>query len=128
MLVTDDLLATNSCRWCVESATPRNVARLLRRLDALRHTVLALRADEDQQLVICGGAGRFMVCATTGPRNLFELVRDPPSEARRAMLNIGGQMEQLPAERVLDRDTALTCALTYLYTAKLDARFNWRGP
>jgi hypothetical protein len=126
ILVTDDLSASDSCRWNLEEPTPRNVARLLRRLDAQHHTVVALRADEDKQLIIRGGAGQFVVCARDGASRLFDLIGASSAQASTATLNVGGTRELLPSDRILDAQTALTCALTYLYTAQRDPRFNWR--
>lgn len=126
MMVADDLSAGRPCQWNLEEPTPRNVARLLGRLDARRHTVVALRADEDRQLIIRGGAGQFLICARDGAQRFFDLVRASSADVGTATINIGDSCEELPADRVLDRDTALTCALMYLYTAQRDSRFHWR--
>jgi hypothetical protein len=118
ILVTDDRNASDTCRWHIEDPTPRNIARLLRRLDARQHTVVALRADEDRQLVIRGGAGRYAICLRDGPQCFFDLVGESSLASRSATIKI--------AETILDAETALTCALTYLYTSQRDPRFIWR--
>ena len=126
MMVTDDLSEGRSCQWNLAEPTPRNIAKLLGRLDARRHTVVALRADEDRQLIIRGGAGQFLICARDGAQQLFDLVCASSAEAGTVTINIGGRCEEFPVDRILDRETALTCALVYLYTAKRDSRFQWR--
>jgi hypothetical protein len=126
ILVTDDRNASDTCRWHIEDPTPRNIARLLRRLDARQHTVVALRADEDRQLVIRGGAGRYAICLRDGPQCFFDLVGESSLASRSATIKIAASCEGLRSETILDAETALTCALTYLYTSQRDPRFIWR--
>ena len=126
ILVTDDQSASDACRWHIEDPTPRNLARLFRRLDAQQHTVVALRAGEDRQLVIRGGAGQYAICLRDGAQSMFDLIGESHIAPRSITIRIGGRCEALPSDRILDAQTALTCAMTYLYTSQRDSRFLWR--
>lgn len=124
--IADEWSGVNSRESTLKDATWADVARLIKRLDARKHTVASLKIDDDNNLTVGGGGGRFIVTVTADGDRFFDLVLTAPTDMSTIRLNVGGQEGEYPADQVVDEDTAVACAMTYLKSSKMDERFTWR--
>lgn len=126
VVITDEWSDVNSRETTLKDATWADVARLIKRLDARKHTIVSLKIDDDNHLTVGGGNGRFIVTVTAGGDRFFDLVPAEPDDTSSVRLNVGGQEGEYPADQVVDEETAVACAMTYLKSSKMDERFAWR--
>jgi len=125
--ITDEWSGMNGRESTLKDATWADVARLIKRLDARKYTVVNLQIDDDNHLTVGGGNGRFIVTVTAGGDRFFDLVRASPSDSTSIVrLNVGGQEGEYSADQVVDEDTAVACAMTYVKSSEMDKRFPWR--
>lgn len=126
IVIVDEWSGVKSRESTLKDATWADVARLIRRLDARRHTIVNLKIDDGNHLTVGGGNGRLIVTVTADGDRFFDLVRAAPIDTSTIRLNVGGQEGEYPADQVVDEDTAIACAMTYLKSSKMDERFKWR--
>ena len=103
-----------------------DVARLIKRLDAKKRTMIILKRDEDNSLTIGGGCGQYVLCANVGENRFFNLVRPVTVGAPDVVLNIGGQESEYSAQEIVDEITAIACATEYLKSGNMNSTFEWR--
>lgn len=126
ILIADEGSGLNSRESNLDDFTWADVARLIKRLDARKYTTVSLKVDENNHLTVGGGNGRFIVTVTAEGDRFFDLVHPAPTDKSSIRLNVGGQEGEYPADQVVDEDTAVACAMTYLKSSKMDERFVWR--
>jgi hypothetical protein len=101
-----------------------DVLRLFQKLDASVHTHLALEARDGTNLVIGGGAGRYVVYVATPDQQFWNLLSEP-SKTGVVLLHVGGQEGDFPARQVVGEQQALLAARTFLSDGKLDPTLIW---
>lgn len=124
--IADEWSGVNSRESTFKDATWADVARLIKRLDACKYSIVNLKIDDDNHLTVGGGNGRFIVTVTLDGNRFFDLVRAAPTDTSIIRLNVGGQEGEYPADQIVDEDTAVACAMTYLKSSTMDERFTWR--
>lgn len=126
IVMWDEWSGVHSKESSLRDATWADIARLIQRLDARKHTIVTVSADEDNYLMVGGGNGKFVVTVTQGGDRFFDLIRSEPINVSIVRMNVGGQEGEYPADQVVDENAAVACAMTYLKGGKLDERFTWR--
>jgi len=126
IVITDEWSGVSSRESSMKDATWADIARLIKRLDARKFTVVCLKADDNNNLTVGGGNGQFIVSVTSDGDRFFDLVGPAPSDTSVVRLNVGGQEGEYSASQVVDENTAVACAMTYLNSRKMDERFAWR--
>jgi hypothetical protein len=126
ILITDEWSEVNSRELNLQDFTWADVARLIKRLDARKYTLVSLKVDENNHPMVGGGNGRFIVTVTAEGDRFFDLVHAAPTDTSNIRLNVGGQEGEYPADQIVDEDTAVACAMTYLKSSEMDERFAWR--
>jgi len=98
--------------------------RALDNMDARIHTMVTLQTEDQRQMIIGGGAGQYVVCATFGKDEFWSLLRPEPGESI-VMLNAGGQEGDYPERQVVDKERARRAAHAFLVTRELDPALLW---
>jgi hypothetical protein len=111
----------------LEPLTIEDFDTWLDRLDARVHTriVLAHPAIPNAQLAIGGGAGRYVVSATTADGGFWSLISDGAVEAGRVLLLAGGHEREYPARSIVTAEQARAAAHAYLASGRLDSTQTW---
>ncbi|MBA3517160.1 MAG: hypothetical protein H0T75_05860 [Rhizobiales bacterium] len=102
------------------------LVRLIKRLDASRYTLVSLEKDAENVLMIGGGQGRFIVYFIRERDCCIELYDPDKNHDKSALLIVGGQGGDYREDQIVDEESAITCAVTFLTTGMLDERFHWR--
>ena len=111
----------------LESLTIEDVDTWLDRLDARIHTRLVLShpAIPRAQLAIGGGAGRYVVAATTADGRFWSLISDAAIDNGRVLLVAGGHEREYPARSIVTAEQARAAAHAYLASGRLDITQTW---
>lgn len=127
VVISDEWSGVNSCETTLKDPTWADVARLIKRLDARKHTLVSLKINENNHLTVGGGKNQFIVSVTANGDRFFDAICPTRADARAPVrLNVGGQEGEYPADQILDENTAVACAMTYLESGEMDERFKWR--
>ena len=111
--------------WQVDRASDSDFEEALLRLDAQVYTMLTIWDEDDAGLTIGGGAGRYVVYATFGNEDFWNLLRSEPADGM-VLLNAGGQEGDFPANRVVDIEQAAAAGRVFLYSRRLDPSQRWQ--
>lgn len=121
-------------RWngvrCTEDETLMPTAEVLgaalRELDARSRTLICLYGQDGTDLTIGGGAGQYVVFASTAEEQFWNLVNQAMApDSGVVLLNTGGQEGDFPARQVVTQPQALQAAQTFLQTGALDDSLCW---
>jgi Immunity protein Imm1 len=110
--------------WQHESPSSDDFSNALRNLDALKHTMLTIHADDEAHLTIAGGNSRYVVYATFDNEEFWNLLGSGKS-TEIVMLNAGGQEGDFPARQVVDLNQAMSAGLAFLGSQQLDSFQKW---
>lgn len=113
--------------WTIENASMRDFQRVFDALDADVHTILEIRYGPGvvPQLVIGGGAGRYVVYAMLEhEQDFWTLVRENAPEER-ILLRAGGQEGRYHAWKIVDEARAMSAARVFLESGGLDTQQKW---
>jgi len=112
-------------RWSIEEPSVEDLEQMLERLDASTYTMMTIEGPGNRHLTVGGGAGRYVVNATTLDNEQFwTLLRSEPAEGV-IQLNTGGQDGDFPATHVVDKGQAYQAARIFLQTGELDRDQQW---
>jgi len=93
-----------------ESPSWDDVVAAIKRLDADKRTLVAADGWGETQMLIGGGAGRYVVWVRTSDEEQFTLINDNAEATGRALLNAGGQVGNYPSQEIVDYETAVQAA------------------
>jgi len=126
ILIADEWSGLDCRQLTMKDPTWSDVARLVGNLDASKRTMVILKRDEDNNLIIGGGRGQYVISASVDGDRFFSLVLSGKPSSPDVCLNIGGQEAEYPPDQVVDEVAAIACATEYLKSGKMDANFEWR--
>lgn len=124
MLSGDQWIGVYNQEWQHESPSSNAFSGALRNLDALKHTMLTIHANDEAHLTIAGGNGRYVVYATFDNEEFWNLLGTDTS-TEMVMLNAGGQEGDFPARQVVDLNQAMSAGLAFLGSRQLDSSQGW---
>lgn len=110
--------------WHLDAPTFDDVNRALDRLDAKIYTMLTLQGVGEQQMTIGGGAGRYIVYATSENEEFWNLLR-PAAGDDIVFLNAGGQEGDYPARQVVNIVQARAAARKFFAQQQRDPDQTW---
>ena len=110
--------------WDVDRASVEDFDRALDRLDARIYTMLTIEGSGEQHLTIGGGAGRYVVYATFGNEEFWNLLCGK-SATGTILLNAGGQEGDFPATQVVSKEQAGAAGRVFLDACQLDPTQQW---
>ncbi|RKH79012.1 hypothetical protein D7Y21_34650 [Corallococcus sp. AB045] len=109
---------TNEPTW-------EQVERAFRSLDARRHTMLTLEADEeDNGLIVGGGGGLYVVTVHRYPE-IFTLMLAETDDGETVRLTTGGQERIFPKNLCVGTAQALLAMRRYFETCELEPSMRW---
>ena len=100
-----------------ESPTRQRVLEAFSRLDGKRYTLLGLEVDEERQMYIGGGGGRYVVSIYLGDRN--KVLCDPTKSEDGSEWVVCGQGSSYPSSMVVDEQSARQAMLNFFDTGGL---------
>lgn len=101
----------------------QQVEKVIKKLDAKDHTEVVLQ--DGGQISVCGGGGRYFVSIFTEDERSMVLT-DPNKQGKaKEFLMCGGQKIALPAERVVDLESAVKAVRCYFDTRTADEELFW---
>jgi hypothetical protein len=126
-MTVDDWRGTTNRAVTIDPLTIEDVDAWLDRLDAHAHTrlVLAHPALPLAQLAIGGGAGRYVVAATTDDGRFWSLIFEGAVDDGRVLLVAGGHEREYPARSIVGAEQARAATHAYLASGRLDVTQTW---
>lgn len=109
----------------IENPSADDFVRALAALDAEERTMLCLDLAEGQHLVIGGGNGKYVVYASLGNDNFWNLLTETEDRGT-VLVTAGGQEGDFPAKQVVDQAQARQAGLFYMESGKLDPALCWK--
>lgn len=110
--------------WHIDAPSFDDVNRALDRLDAKTYTMLTLQGVGEQHMTIGGGAGRYVVYATSDNEEFWNLL-SPGAGDDIVLLNVGGQQGDYPARQVVDLVQARAAARKFFEQQQRDPDQKW---
>lgn len=108
-----------------DEPTWEQVERAFQSLDARRHTMLTLEADEeDHGLIVGGGGGLYVVTVHRYPE-IFTLTSAETDAGEAVRLTIGGQEGIFAKNLCVGVDQALLAMRRYFETCELERSMRW---
>lgn len=101
-----------------------DVDAAIRALDQRTSSEVMLEAEEPAYLVVSGGAGKYIVLATTPDLENFAL-KNPTAGSGEEQVVAGGQRGSYPRRMVVPLELALAAARSYLAGEYLDPALLW---
>jgi hypothetical protein len=95
-------------------------------LDADQHTLVAVEGWGKSEMLIGGGAGKYIVSIATNPDRLFTLINADGQTTEYVRLKAGGQTANYPANEVVDFEKAIQAAGWFCEHNEPDPGLNWK--
>lgn len=109
----------------IENPDWQEIETAILELNGKSKTLVALGADEETYMSICGGeAGKYIVNVTLDNMSFYNLVNFSKSEQIERLV-VGGQAGSYPAKMCIDLQTVLLAAKTFVELGKLEESVRW---
>ena len=109
-LVTDTWDGRSVEETTKESPSWDDVVAAIKRLDADKRTLVAADSWGETQMLIGGGAGKYVVSVSRSDEELFTLINSDAKANDRVLLNAGGQTGNFPSQEIVDYETTIQAA------------------
>jgi hypothetical protein len=109
-LVTDTWNGRSVEETAKESPSWDDVVAAIKCLDADKRTLVAADGWGETQMLIGGGAGKYVVSVSTSDEELFTLINSDAKASDRVLVNAGGQTGNFPSQEIVDYETAIQAA------------------
>ena len=109
-LVTDTWNGRSVEETGKESPSWDDVVAAIKGLDADKRTLVAADGWGETQMLIGGGAGKYVVSVSTSDEEQFTLINCNVKGSDRVLLNAGGQTGNFPSQEIVDYETAIQAA------------------
>lgn len=102
-----------------------DIDQIVDALDAKVRTLVTICGQDGCDLTIGGGLGQYVVYASIGDEQLWNLLSGDDKDKVTVLLNAGGQEGDFPLRQVVSKSQMLQAAHTFFLTGQLDSTLLW---